>query len=163
MRLRKKKPFSMAHVGRILSPETLLAGHSQRLLATANFFRFQRNLGSGDGADWFANWNCCDEPVLFVTAAQEFLLGQKLVSRVKLPTEQDEMLFPRVQVQDVDLLPASGRCADLEKLTCFVTTNVDDNLRRLFRGSLPIPAHAKRQRCGFYHLNSCTHPGREPI
>lgn len=53
------------------------------------------------------------------------------------------MLFPRLQVQDVDLLPASGRYTDLEKLAGLVTTNVDDNLRPLFRRSLPIPAHAR--------------------
>ena len=40
MRLTKKKPLSLAHVGCILSPETLLAGDSQRLLASANFFWF---------------------------------------------------------------------------------------------------------------------------
>jgi hypothetical protein len=32
------------------------------------------------------------------------------------------MLFPMLQVQDVDLQPASGRCTDLEKLACLVTT-----------------------------------------
>jgi hypothetical protein len=96
LRLRKKKPLSLAQVGCILSPETLLAGDSQRLLASTDFFWVERNLGSDDGADWFAFWNCGHEPVLFVTAAQEFLLGQKLVLHVKLATEQDEMLFPEV-------------------------------------------------------------------
>jgi hypothetical protein len=75
VRLRKKKPFSLAHVGCIPSPETLLA--AQRLLARADFFWLERNLGSDDGVDWFVFWNCCHEPVLFVTAAQEFLLGPK--------------------------------------------------------------------------------------
>lgn len=87
VRLRKKKPFSLAHLGCIPSPETLLAGDSQRLLARADFFWFERNLGSDDGADWFVFCNCRHGPVLFVTAAQEFLLGQKLVLHVKLPTE----------------------------------------------------------------------------
>jgi hypothetical protein len=59
MRLRKKKPFSLAHVGCIPSPETLLAGDSRRLLARADFFWFARNLGSDDGVDWFVFWNCC--------------------------------------------------------------------------------------------------------
>jgi hypothetical protein len=40
MRLTKKNPLSLAHVGCILSPETLLAGDSQLLLASTDFFWF---------------------------------------------------------------------------------------------------------------------------
>lgn len=161
VRLRKKKPFSLAHVGCIPSPETLLA--AQRLLARADFFWLERNLGSDDGVDWSFSGIAATNQCFSSRPHKNFCLAQKLAPHVKLATEQDAMLFSRLQVQDVDLLPASGRCTDLEKLACLVTTNVDDNLRRLFRRSLPIPAHSKRRSCGFDYLHSCTHPGKEPI
>jgi len=161
VRLRKKKPFSLARVGCIPWPELSLRPSACSRVRTSfglSAILAPMTVLTGSSSGIAATNQCFSS-----RPHKNFYLAQKLALHVKLTTEQDAILFSRLQVQDVDLLPASGRCTDLEKLACLVTTNVDDNLRRLFRRSLPIPAHSKRRSCGFDYLHSCTHPGKEPI
>src|SRR5580693_6065423 len=71
------------------------------------------------------------------------------------------MLFPRLDVQNDDLLLASWSRADLEVFAVLVPTDVENNRRRLLTRA--AHAQAAERRLAFQNFHSRAHPGKVPI
>src|SRR5580700_9290162 len=71
------------------------------------------------------------------------------------------MFFPRLDVQNDNLLPAAWSCPNLEVFAMLVPTDIENNARRFLARAAYAPAAA--QRLAFQNLDACAHSGKVPI
>jgi hypothetical protein len=88
-RVGDKKPFPLTDKGSVPSPETFLAGESQRFLSRPDLLWLERHFCACDRAHRLSFWNCRYEPVFLVVTAEKLLLGQELPPLIELPAEQN--------------------------------------------------------------------------
>jgi hypothetical protein len=143
----------------IPSLETPLSLDSHRFLTKPHFRRLQCGLRFRNRAHRLVLGYSRDKPVPLVLAAQKLLLGQNSPSRVKLPAEQQQVLFPRLRVQHQQFLPGTDERANLEERSLLVLSYVQDNAKILVAQIHSPPAH--RLRRNFDLLDARSHLDKE--